>query len=58
MGAEIVENYNPRDSRTDWEKYLLELLRTNSNFDGWKVFEQPHINSLKPDFVLLNPIKV
>lgn len=57
MGAEIVENYNPRDSRTDGEKYLLELLRTNSNFDGWKVFEQPHINSLKPDFVLLNPNK-
>jgi hypothetical protein len=55
MPAEIFENFNPNDPRTTGEQFLLNLFGTNPRFDGWMVFEQPHINSMKPDFVLLNP---
>jgi len=57
MPATIIENYNPNDSRTEGEIYLLEVFRTSSRFEGWTVFEQPHINSMKPDFVLTHPQK-
>ncbi|WP_121661868.1 nuclease-related domain-containing DEAD/DEAH box helicase [Metabacillus litoralis] len=55
MSAEIFESYNPNDPRTKGEQYLLDVFRNSSRFDGWMVFEQPHINSMKPDFVLLHP---
>ncbi|KGX89975.1 hypothetical protein N781_08835 [Pontibacillus halophilus JSM 076056 = DSM 19796] len=55
MGAEIIENFNPNDARTNGERRLLNLFKDNPRFRGWKVFEQPHINSMKPDFVLLHP---
>lgn len=55
MPAQIFENFNPNDPRTNGEKHLLYIFRSSSRFDGWTVFEQPHINSMKPDFVLLNP---
>lgn len=57
MPATIIENYNPNDSITEGEIYLLEVFRTSSRFEGWTVFEQPHINSMKPDFVLTHPQK-
>ncbi|CAH0346761.1 nuclease-related domain-containing protein [Bacillus sp. CECT 9360] len=57
MPATIIENFNPNDPRTEGEKYLLEMLRTSPRFEGWTVFEQPHINSMKPDFVLTHPQK-
>ncbi|MDF2565688.1 MAG: hypothetical protein K0Q53_2083 [Massilibacillus sp.] len=57
MPATIIENFNPNDPRTEGEKYLLEVFRTSLRFEGWTVFEQPHINSMKPDFVLTHPQK-
>ena len=57
MPAKIIENPNPRDPRTEGEEYLLNVFKTSRIFDGWQIFEQPHINSMKPDFVLLNPKK-
>lgn len=57
MAAEIIENINLRDKRTDGEEYLLNVFRNSERFQGWKVFEQPHINSMKPDFILLHPEK-
>lgn len=55
MSAEIFESFNPNDPRTEGEKYLLNVFCNSPRFDGWMVFEQPHINSMKPDFILLNP---
>ena len=57
MSAIIFENINPRDKRTEGEEKLLNVLKYSSRFDGWTVFEQPHIDSMKPDFILLNPKK-
>lgn len=57
MPATIIENYNPNDPRTEGENYLFEVFRTSPRFEGWTVFEQPHINSMKPDFVLTHPEK-
>ncbi|MCM3362257.1 nuclease-related domain-containing DEAD/DEAH box helicase [Niallia sp. MER TA 168] len=57
MPATIIENYNPNDPRTEGENYLLGVFRTSPRFEGWTVFEQPHINSMKPDFVLTHPQK-
>lgn len=55
MAVEIYESFNPNDPRTDGEQYLLNVFSSSSRFDGWLIFEQPHINSMKPDFVLLHP---
>lgn len=55
MSVEIFENFNPNDPRTEGEKYLLDVFSSSPRFDGWMIFEQPHINSMKPDFILLHP---
>ncbi|GEK60190.1 hypothetical protein CHL76_15950 [Marinococcus halophilus] len=55
MPAEVIENFNPNDPRTNGEEYLLNIFQNSPRFDGWTIFEQPHINSAKPDFVLLHP---
>lgn len=55
MAAEIYESFNPNDPRTNGEQYLLNFFSNSPRFNGWTVFEQPHINSMKPDFVLLHP---
>lgn len=57
MPANIIENFNPNDPRTEGENYLLEMFRNSDRFEGWTVFEQPHINSMKPDFVITHPEK-
>ena len=57
MSAVIFEKINPRDKRTEGEEKLLNVLKNSPRFDGWTVFEQPHIDSIKPDFILLNPKK-
>ena len=55
MSAKIFENFNPNDPRTNGEQYLLNVFSSSPRFNGWMIFEQPHINSMKPDFVLLHP---
>ncbi len=55
MSAKIYENINPNDSRTAGEEYLLNTFKNSERFNGWEIHEQPHINSMKPDFVLLHP---
>ena len=57
MDREIIDNFNPLDPRTDGEEYLLSKFSTSPRFKGWTIFEQPHINSMKPDFILLHPEK-
>ena len=57
MDREIIENFNSLDTRTEGEEYLLNIFSTSPRFKGWTIFEQPHINSMKPDFILLNPDK-
>lgn len=57
MTVEIIEKCNQNDDRTEGEQYLLDIFRTSPRFNGWTIFEQPHINSMKPDFVLVNPKK-
>jgi hypothetical protein len=55
MSAEIFENINPNDPRTNGEQYLIDVFKNSPRFKNWVIFEQPHINSMKPDFVLLHP---
>lgn len=55
MPAKIFENINLNDPRTEGEQYLIDIFKTSSRFEGYTVFEQPHINSMKPDFILLHP---
>ena len=57
MSAVIFEKINPRDKRTEGEEKLLNVFKNCPRFDGWTVFEQPHIDSIKPDFILLHPKK-
>ena len=55
MGAMIYPKSNPNDPRTEGEKYLLQVFGTSERFEGWTIFEEPHISSMKPDFVLVHP---
>lgn len=57
MGGEVIEKINPLDPRTNGEEYLLSHFANSSRFEGWTIFEEPHINSMKPDFILLHPEK-
>jgi hypothetical protein len=36
------------------EKWVLEFFDSHLNLD-WEIYIQPHLNGLRPDFVLLNP---
>ncbi|MCU5591781.1 nuclease-related domain-containing DEAD/DEAH box helicase [Bacillus mobilis] len=53
--SKIFESFNQNDPRTAGEERLLQLFRNSTRFEEWIIFEQPHINSMKPDFVLLHP---
>lgn len=55
MSAIIYPKSNPNDPRTAGEQYLLNVLKKSDRFHGWTVFEEPHISSMKPDFVLIHP---
>ncbi|HFE9701200.1 TPA: NERD domain-containing protein [Clostridium perfringens] len=57
MDREIIENFNSSDPITEGEEYLLNKFKTSPRFKGWTIFEQPHINSMKPDFILLHSDK-
>ena len=39
---------------TPGEWQVLDVLRNNLG-GGWEIYVQPHLNGLKPDFVVLNP---
>ena len=54
MDREIIYNCNELDPKTSGEEYLLNKFETSLRFSGWTIFEQPHINSMKPDFILLH----
>lgn len=43
-----------RQPLTSGEQLVLEYFRTNLGKD-WEIYIQPHLNGLRPDFVLLNP---
>ena len=47
-----IENIQP--PLTLGEKKVLDLFESELN-DDWEIYVQPHINGLKPDFVLINP---
>ncbi|MGL4655583.1 MAG: NERD domain-containing protein [Sarcina sp.] len=57
MDREIIYSFNQLDPRTEGETYLLNKFESSHRFRGWTIFEQPHINSMKPDFILLHPNK-
>ena len=47
-----IKNIQP--SLMPGEKMVLDLFEKELN-DDWEIYVQPHINGLKPDFVLINP---
>lgn len=53
----IVESYSPRVQRTPGEQYLMNIFRSSKWLLGWTILEQPCINHLKPDYVLIHPRK-
>ena len=48
---ELKRSHQPL-TQGEWQ--VLDVLRTNLG-GGWEIYVQPHLNGLKPDFVLLNP---
>lgn len=55
--AEMIENSNPRDEKHVAEEYFMNMIGNSKEFTGWTLYEQPTINSMKPDFILVHPEK-
>lgn len=55
MEAKIYPKINPNDPRTAGEEAVLAMFANNDRFHGWTVFEEAHINSMKPDIVAYHP---
>lgn len=53
-GPTVVEHQDRNTARTAGEQHLLDTLR-DAPLDGWTVYEQPHLNGDRPDFVLVHP---
>ena len=51
---QVVENQDRNTPRTAGEQHLLDALR-DAPLNGWTVYEQPHLNGDRPDFVLVHP---
>jgi hypothetical protein len=45
-----------RQPLTDGEKLVLNFFAANLTSD-WEIYVQPHLNGLRPDFVVLSPKK-
>lgn len=52
---QFIEKFNPNDPRTEGEQFLIDIFRESSTFEGFTIFEEPHINGQKPDFILVHP---
>ncbi len=50
----IKEFQNLRQKLTRGEEMVFEMFHRNLSPD-WEIYIQPHLNGLRPDFVLLNP---
>ncbi len=50
----VSEHHRLRDPLTDGEKMVFEFFDTHLD-EAWEIYIQPHMNGLRPDFVLLNP---
>ncbi len=48
---------NDKSKVTEAEKYIREKIKNAKQFAGWTLYEQPHLNSMRPDFILLHPSK-
>jgi len=56
-GVRVIENPNTREPLQEGEKYFKEKICSSNIFDGWTLYEQPILNSMHPDFILLHPEK-
>ena len=56
MAATIYEKMNKHVKREPGEMAILTLFESE-RFEGWTVFEEPHVNSMKPDFIAFHPRK-
>ena len=45
---------NLRQPLTDGERIVFDLFNAHLSIE-WEIYIQPHLNGLRPDFVLLNP---
>jgi hypothetical protein len=53
----VIENSKRYDEIEDGERFLLEQFKRSSALANWKIYEQPHLNGDRPDFVLCHPEK-
>lgn len=56
--AEIVTTRDRGVGRTEGEQHLHDALTgalRAGHLNGWRVYEQPHLNGDRPDFVLMHP---
>lgn len=51
----VIENPNPGEEITEGGQYFREIVRISKQFSGWTLYEQPMLNSMQPDFILVHP---
>lgn len=42
---------------TESERYIVDKIKQSDRFAGWTLYEKPHLNSMRPDFILTHPQK-
>ncbi|WP_163152247.1 nuclease-related domain-containing DEAD/DEAH box helicase [Anoxybacillus sp. MB8] len=57
MGPKIIRNSKVYDHIQEGERFFLEQIEKVEALEGWTVYEQPHLNGDRPDFVLCHPEK-
>lgn len=55
--VKVVEDPNPRNPKTEGERYFLECIKYSPMLEGWTVYVQPILNGIHPDFILSHPQK-
>ncbi|WP_214831040.1 nuclease-related domain-containing DEAD/DEAH box helicase [Exiguobacterium sp. s56] len=55
--VKVIEDPNPRNPKTDGERYFLECIKHSPMLEGWTVYVQPILNGIHPDFILSHPRK-
>jgi hypothetical protein len=57
MGPTVIRNSKLYDQIQEGEQFLLDQMSASIALTGWTIYEQPHLNGDRPDFVLCHPEK-
>ena len=57
MKKTVITIQSTKNKLTKSETYIIEKIKQSKRFAGWTLYEKPHLNSMRPDFILAHPQK-